>query len=117
MILSDKNGMPRMLNSTVLICLILDVNIVEFLNSNCSVLDSKMTISHNQSQVLETKPFGNMEQEDKLNCCEECASNYEKEAQFIRPDQKKRLPFWLQSHITEDHKKVANSLVENEKSS
>ncbi|KHN17637.1 Chaperone protein ClpB1 [Glycine soja] len=70
-----------------------------------SVLDSKMTISHNQSQVLETKPFGNMEQEDKLNCCEECASNYEKEAQFIRPDQKKRLPFWLQSHITEDHKK------------
>ncbi|RDX65828.1 Protein SMAX1-LIKE 4, partial [Mucuna pruriens] len=70
-----------------------------------SVLDSKMTISLTPSHVPETKPFGSMEQEDKLNCCEECASNYEKEAQFLRPDQKKTLPFWLQSHSTEDHKK------------
>jgi len=47
--------------------------------------------------------------EDKLNCCEECASNYEKEAQFLRPaGQKKTLPFWLQSHGTEEQNKVAN---------
>jgi len=65
-----------------------------------------MTISQNQSHVPETKPFGNMEQQDRLNCCEECASNYEKEAQFLRPDQKKMMPFWLRSHSTEDHKKV-----------
>jgi len=97
-----------MLNSTVPICLILDVNFMEFLNSNCSVLHSKMIVSHNQSHVPETNPFGNMEQENKLNCCEECASNYEKEAQFLRPDQKKMLPLWLQSHSTEDSKKVAN---------
>ncbi|KAK8471098.1 hypothetical protein PHAVU_003G140726 [Phaseolus vulgaris] len=70
-----------------------------------SVLDSKMTISQNQSPVPETKPFGNMEQQDRLNCCEECASNYEKEAQFLRPDQKKMMPFWLRSHTTEDHNK------------
>nr|KYP34738.1 hypothetical protein KK1_044262 [Cajanus cajan] len=71
-----------------------------------SVLDSKMSISQNPSHVPETKPFSNKEQEDKLNCCEECASNYEKEAQFLRPNQKKTLPFWLQSHSTEeDHKK------------
>ncbi|BAT76783.1 hypothetical protein LR48_Vigan728s000200 [Vigna angularis] len=70
-----------------------------------SVLDSKMTISQNQSHVPETKPFGNTEQQDRLNCCEECASNYEKEAQFLMSDQKKMMPFWLQSHSTEDHNK------------
>ncbi|KAK7329733.1 hypothetical protein VNO77_23909 [Canavalia gladiata] len=70
-----------------------------------SVLDSKMTISQSPSHMLETKPFSNKEQVDKLNCCEECASNYEKEAQLLRPDQKKTLPFWLQSHGIEDHKK------------
>ncbi|KAJ1433436.1 Clp, N-terminal domain superfamily [Sesbania bispinosa] len=72
-----------------------------------SVLDSKMAISQNLSDMLETKPFSNKEQEDKLNCCEECASNYEKEAQFLRPSQKKILPFWLQSHSdsTEGHNK------------
>ncbi|CAJ1941750.1 unnamed protein product [Sphenostylis stenocarpa] len=70
-----------------------------------SVLDSKMTISQNQSHVPETKPFDNKERQDKLNCCEECASNYEKEAQLLRPDEKKMLPFWLQSHSTEDNNK------------
>jgi len=71
-----------------------------------SVLDSKMSITQNQSHVPETKPLGNTEQQDRLNCCEECASNYEKEAQFLKPDQKKMIPFWLQSHSTEDHDKV-----------
>ncbi|KAK7265208.1 hypothetical protein RJT34_32824 [Clitoria ternatea] len=72
-----------------------------------SVLDSKMSISQNSYHMLETKPLIDKEQQqDKLNCCEECASNYEKEAQFLRPDQKKMLPFWLQSHnSTEDYKK------------
>ncbi|XP_061361787.1 protein SMAX1-LIKE 4-like [Gastrolobium bilobum] len=70
-----------------------------------SVLDSKMTISQNPSHMLETKPFSNKDQQEKLNCCEECASNYEKEAQFLRPGEKKILPFWLQSHSTEAHKK------------
>ncbi|KAL2338690.1 hypothetical protein Fmac_013136 [Flemingia macrophylla] len=70
-----------------------------------SFLDSKMTISQTPSHVPETKPFSIKEQEDMLSCCEECASNYEKEAQFLIPYQKKTLPFWLQSHSTEDHKK------------
>ncbi|XP_014501704.1 protein SMAX1-LIKE 4 isoform X2 [Vigna radiata var. radiata] len=71
-----------------------------------SVHDSKMTISQNPSHMLETKLFSNSkEEQDKLNCCEECASNYEKEAQLFKPDQKKLLPSWLQSHTTAAHQK------------
>ncbi|XP_058755607.1 protein SMAX1-LIKE 4-like [Vicia villosa] len=71
-----------------------------------SVLDSRISISQNPSHMMETKPFSSdKEHEDKLNCCEECASNYEKEAQFLKPQQKKILPFWLQSHGTEEPKK------------
>ncbi|TKY72774.1 Chaperone protein ClpB1 [Spatholobus suberectus] len=71
-----------------------------------SVHDSKMTISQNPSHMLETKLFSNdKEEQDKLNCCEECASNYEKEAQLFKPGQKKLLPSWLQSHTTEAHQK------------
>ncbi|XLR68961.1 hypothetical protein S83_019633, partial [Arachis hypogaea] len=44
--------------------------------------------------------------ETKLNCCEECASNYEKKSQFLRPGHKKTLPLWLQPHTTEtNHQK------------
>ncbi|CAL0325549.1 unnamed protein product [Lupinus luteus] len=70
-----------------------------------SVLDSKMTISQNPSHLLETKLFSNKEQEDNLYCCEECTSNYAKEAQFLKTDQKKTLPFWLQSHDMEANQK------------
>ncbi|KAK7329131.1 hypothetical protein VNO77_23277 [Canavalia gladiata] len=72
-----------------------------------SVHDSKMTISQNPSHMLETKLFSNNKEveQDKLNCCEECASNYEKEAQLFKPGQKKLLPSWLQSHTTEAHQK------------
>ncbi|CAL0330323.1 unnamed protein product [Lupinus luteus] len=68
-----------------------------------SVLDSKMSISKNPSHELETKLFSDKEQRD--NCCEECTSNYEKEVQFIKTDQKKMLPFWLQSHNIEANQK------------
>ncbi|KHN15344.1 Chaperone protein ClpB [Glycine soja] len=71
-----------------------------------SVHDSKVTISQNPSHMMETKFFSNnKEEQDKLNCCEECASNYEKEAQLFKPGQKKLLPSWLQSHTTEAHLK------------
>ncbi|KAI5415094.1 protein SMAX1-LIKE 4 [Lathyrus oleraceus] len=70
-----------------------------------SVLDSRISISQNPSHMMETKPFSsNKEHEDKLNCCEECVSNYEKEARFLKPEQKKALPLWLQSHGTEEQK-------------
>jgi len=62
--------------------------------------------------MLETKLFSNSkEEQDKLNCCEECASNYEKEAQLFKPGQKKLLPSWLQCHTTEAHQKVAKVLL------
>ncbi|OIV97405.1 hypothetical protein TanjilG_16166 [Lupinus angustifolius] len=70
-----------------------------------SVYDSKMTNSHNPSQILETKLFSIKEEHDKLNCCEECDSNYEKEAVLFKPSHKKLLPSWLQSHSTEVHHK------------
>ncbi|XP_061352693.1 protein SMAX1-LIKE 4-like [Gastrolobium bilobum] len=70
-----------------------------------SVHDSKMTISQNPTHMVETKLFGNKEDQEKLNCCEECASNYEKEAQLFKPGQKKLLPSWLQSNTTEAHQK------------
>ncbi|XP_057430246.1 protein SMAX1-LIKE 4-like [Lotus japonicus] len=70
-----------------------------------SVHDSKMAISQNPSHMLETKLFIDKEEQDNLNCCEECASNYEKEAQLFKPGQKKLLPSWLQSHSTEAHHK------------
>ncbi|KAK7281183.1 hypothetical protein RIF29_08938 [Crotalaria pallida] len=71
-----------------------------------SVHDSKMSnISQNPSKMMETKLFSIKEENDKLNCCEECASNYEKEAQLFKPGQKKLLPSWLQSHSTEAHQK------------
>lgn len=34
----------------------------------------------------------------KLNCCAECTSNYEEEAQLFKSGQKKLLPPWLQPH-------------------
>jgi hypothetical protein len=66
-----------------------------------------MSISQNPSLMLESKLFSNKEEHDKLNCCEECATNYEKEAQLIKPSQKNLLPSWLQSHSTEAHQTVA----------
>nr|XP_025605269.1 uncharacterized protein LOC112696661 [Arachis hypogaea] len=55
-----------------------------------------MVISSVTNSVMETK----------LNCCEECASNYEKKSQFLRPGHKKTLPLWLQPHTTEtNHQK------------
>ncbi|CAL0320309.1 unnamed protein product [Lupinus luteus] len=68
-----------------------------------SVYDSKMTNSLNQSQMVETKLFSMKEEHDKLNCCEECGSNYEKEALLFKPGHKKLLPSWLQSHCTQVH--------------
>ncbi|XP_014501703.1 protein SMAX1-LIKE 4 isoform X1 [Vigna radiata var. radiata] len=80
-----------------------------------SVHDSKMTISQNPSHMLETKLFSNSkEEQDKLNCCEECASNYEKEAQLFKPDQKKLLPSWLQSHTTAAHQKLVEKMAHEE---
>ncbi|KAF5461696.1 hypothetical protein F2P56_017772 [Juglans regia] len=62
-----------------------------------SVLDSKMTFSQNPyDQLLELKPFSCKEELDRLACCAECASNYEKEANLFKSSQQKLLPPWLQ---------------------
>ncbi|XP_028751383.1 protein SMAX1-LIKE 4-like [Neltuma alba] len=61
-------------------------------------------LSLHASSVLDSKPFFSVkEDQDKLTCCAECSSSYEKEAQMFKPGQKNLLPSWLQSHSTEDH--------------
>ncbi|MED6180427.1 hypothetical protein PIB30_010056 [Stylosanthes scabra] len=81
------------------------------LQATSSVYDSNMmSMPHqNPSHMFDTKHLSENkkegEEEEKLNCCEECASNYEKEAQLFKPGHKKLLPSWLQTHITEPHQK------------
>ncbi|MED6126181.1 hypothetical protein PIB30_075869 [Stylosanthes scabra] len=79
------------------------------LHATSSVYDSNMmSMPHqNASHMFDTKHLSKNkeEEEEKLNCCEECASNYEKEAQLFKPGHKKLLPSWLQTHTTEPHQK------------
>ncbi|KAK8545142.1 hypothetical protein V6N13_066446 [Hibiscus sabdariffa] len=44
------------------------------------------------------KPFANKEEQDKLTCCAECCSNYEKDVQSFKCGQQKLLPPWLHSN-------------------
>ncbi|KAK8515560.1 hypothetical protein V6N13_139462 [Hibiscus sabdariffa] len=44
------------------------------------------------------KPFANKEEQDKLTCCAECCSNYEKDVQSFKSGQQKLLPPWLHSN-------------------
>ncbi|PRQ37130.1 putative P-loop containing nucleoside triphosphate hydrolase [Rosa chinensis] len=73
-----------------------------------SVHDSRVIFSQNPSEVLETKPFSSIKDHEqdhgKLPCCEECTSNFEKEAQLLKSGQQK-LPAWLQPHGTQSCQK------------
>ncbi|XP_002519404.2 protein SMAX1-LIKE 4 [Ricinus communis] len=62
-----------------------------------SIHESRMTFNQNPSQVLETKPLisNSKDEQDKLTCCPECISSYEKEAQVLKSVQQKNLPPWL----------------------
>ncbi|KAK9268587.1 hypothetical protein L1049_000341 [Liquidambar formosana] len=75
-----------------------------------SVHDSKISFPQNQSQPLETKPITTGEEQDKLTCCAECTSNYEKEAGLFKSGQQKLLPSWLQPHGPDTRQK--DELVE-----
>lgn len=80
----------------------------------CSVHDSRLGFSQNSSQAREIKSFTCKEEEedddeeDKLNCCPECTSSYENEAQLFKSGQYKHLPSWLQSHSNNANQKVIN---------
>ncbi|XP_059637498.1 protein SMAX1-LIKE 4-like [Cornus florida] len=83
-----------------------------------SVHESRINFSQNLSQMPETKPFINDDEQDKLVCCAECTSNYEKEARLFKSSHHQTpsslclsscntkefdecstpLPYWLQSH-------------------
>ncbi|KAF2317226.1 hypothetical protein GH714_018138 [Hevea brasiliensis] len=72
-----------------------------------SINESRVTFSQNPSQLLETKPFiaNGKDEEDKLTCCAECTSSYEKEAQLFKPGQQKNLPSWLHPQGTNANQK------------
>ncbi|CAN6725723.1 unnamed protein product [Malus baccata var. baccata] len=75
-----------------------------------SVQDSRIILSQKPCEVLETKPVFNSKDEqhyynnNKLTCCQECTSDYEKESQLLKSGQQK-LPAWLQPHGTEARQK------------
>ncbi|XP_039030732.1 protein SMAX1-LIKE 4-like [Hibiscus syriacus] len=56
-----------------------------------SAHDSRKLCSENPSQGLEKKPF----EHEKLTCCAECSSNYEKDVESFKSGQQKLLPPWL----------------------
>lgn len=77
-----------------------------------SVHDSRIIFSQSPSEVLEPKPFNRKDEQDhNITCCEECTSNYEKEAQQLKSGQQK-LPAWLQPHGTEARQKVPFHICE-----
>ncbi|KDP41115.1 hypothetical protein JCGZ_03245 [Jatropha curcas] len=75
---------------------------------NSSIHESKLSFSHNPSQVLETKPFiisNGKDEQEKLSCCPKCTSSYEKEAQLFKSGQHKNLPPWLHPQGTNANQK------------
>ncbi|KAG9449203.1 hypothetical protein H6P81_009168 [Aristolochia fimbriata] len=98
-----------------------------------SAVDSRTTLSHNNiSQLLETKPFAGTpkEEQDKLGCCGECTSNYEKEASGVlkssssslitSKDEKETqikgsstaLPYWMQQLRPADNHHMNDVLLD-----
>ncbi|XP_077217233.1 protein SMAX1-LIKE 4-like [Tasmannia lanceolata] len=95
-----------------------------------SILDSRaVSVSQNPSQMLESKPLAMKEEQEKLVCCAECTSNFEKEAGIVKSAQQKpssllsftdikdndrasnHLPYWLQQHKTDNnHKDIFHEL-------
>nr|XP_010929336.1 protein SMAX1-LIKE 4 [Elaeis guineensis] len=75
-----------------------------------SGLDWRMTkLGQHPLQMLELKTFNSNEEEKKLICCAECASNFEKEASVFKSEKRdtsngsNHLPIWLQPHKPDSH--------------
>lgn len=93
----------------------------------CSGLDARASFSSSPSQLVESKLFSAHEEQDKLICCPECTSNYEREAGiFISTQQKPssllgsgdandmdrslNMPYWLQQYRAENHPKKVKEI-------
>ncbi|KAH6754825.1 hypothetical protein C2S53_020029 [Perilla frutescens var. hirtella] len=73
------------------------------LNAATSGRDSRIAFSENSSPVSDKKVVSLKEETDFLTCCQECTSNYEKEAAFNKSFSDKetaspQLPYWLKPH-------------------
>ncbi|KAL5699618.1 hypothetical protein ACHQM5_030496 [Ranunculus cassubicifolius] len=80
--------------------------------------ESRVTLPQSPPQILETKPFASKEDQDRLTCCAECTSNFEKDAGFLKSGQKKastllanddkgssNLPYWMHTQKTDSQHK------------
>ncbi|RWR91491.1 protein SMAX1-LIKE 4 [Cinnamomum micranthum f. kanehirae] len=83
-----------------------------------SGLDARASFSSSPSQLAESKLFSAHEEQDKLICCPECTSNFEREAGIFKSTQQKpgsgdandmdrglNMPYWLQQYRAENHPK------------
>ncbi|KAI3879507.1 hypothetical protein MKW92_000884 [Papaver armeniacum] len=75
-----------------------------------SGMHSRMSVVQNQSQMQETKPFAAMDEQDKLTCCAECTSNFERDAGFFKSGQQKSSPSFLSSAGAKDMDKGSKQL-------
>lgn len=66
-------------------------------------------LSDHPLQFLGSKNYNSMDDE-KLSCCSECTSNFEKEASVFKFEKNEpyhgstQFPCWLQKHRPDDHK-------------
>ncbi|MCL7041255.1 hypothetical protein MKW94_012041 [Papaver nudicaule] len=75
-----------------------------------SGIHSRMSVLQNQSQMQDTKPFAAMDEQDKLTCCAECTSNFERDAGFFKSGQQKSSPSFLSSSGVKETDKGAKQL-------
>ncbi|KAI3974501.1 hypothetical protein MKX01_017994 [Papaver californicum] len=75
-----------------------------------SGIHSRMSVVQSQPQMQETKPFAAMDEQDKLTCCAECTSNFERDAGFFKSEQQKSSPSFLSSSSAKEMDKGSNQL-------
>ncbi|XP_072973086.1 protein SMAX1-LIKE 4-like [Typha angustifolia] len=81
-----------------------------------SYLDPRMAkLAQYPFQPQELKAFSSKDEENKLVCCAECSTNYEKEASFLKIEGRcnnngrTQLPAWLQPHLPDKLHKASLS--------
>lgn len=101
-----KNSACLLTLKKKLILLIIIIIVFFFFFGSINV--SRVTFSQSPSQLLETKPIisNSKEEQDKLFCCPQCTSSYEKEAQLLKSGQQKNLPPWLHPQGTNANQEV-----------
>ncbi|KAK9097478.1 hypothetical protein Sjap_022975 [Stephania japonica] len=80
------------------------------LHASSGFNSSRMSFLQSSPQTQEGKDSVTKEEPEKLTCCAECASNYEKDAGFFKSGQQKSLPLMLGSYNNKDTTKESAQL-------